>query len=121
MADTGDGHNPAQQASIPPQTDPRSMRVRLDTRDQADQYVNVFRTGVTRDELMLEIGVTRFNIVDDGEGRPEQELVMRLPTRCIMNFNTAKRLALSLGRLVRDHEQKHGEITTEPSPGGGTV
>ncbi|NJL30479.1 MAG: hypothetical protein HC898_01970 [Phycisphaerales bacterium] len=37
-------------------------------------------------------------------------MMLQLQNRTIMNFATAKRLAITLGQVIRAHEERFGEI-----------
>jgi hypothetical protein len=73
-----------------------------------ESYANAFRTNGTPDEVMLDFGVNLVNPQRAGEGQPD--VIFRLHQRIIMNYYTAKRLALTLGQLIRRHEEQFGEL-----------
>lgn len=104
--DGGSGMDPVQPPRAPGQ---EQLRVRLEEGQQALQYINIFRSSTTSEEVMLDVGVSGMGMTTEG-GKAAAELVLKLPTRLIMNFNTAKRLALALGKVVREHEAVFGTI-----------
>jgi hypothetical protein len=48
-------------------------------------------------------------------GQQQQpQLLFKVTDRVIMNYSVAKRLALSLGQLIKRYEQQFGEISIQP-------
>jgi hypothetical protein len=101
------GANSAQEAT---QTQQPRMRVRLDESKLDDTYINTFRTSTSLEEVMLDVGTNGSRIAMGPEGKPQQEVLMRFDHRLVMNYFTAKRLAIGLGRLVREYEARMGEL-----------
>ena len=105
-----DQNAPGQDAAS---SNPR-MQLRVDDSKMSTHYVNAFRTNPTAEEVVLDTG---FNVVEQqpraaGDGNQSQDGQARfmLNERMIMNYKTAKRLALALGQVVRRYEQHYGEI-----------
>ncbi|MCA9310666.1 MAG: DUF3467 domain-containing protein [Phycisphaerales bacterium] len=112
VTDTQPDLEAGQEAAAAPR--PR-VRVKLDEADQEICYINTFRTATTPEEFMLDVGVNTMGVGADREGRLQHELRMHLPRRLIMNYYTAKRLAISLGRVIREYEESHGVLELDPS------
>ena len=90
------------------QTGERQIRIRVDERDMQSSYANAFRTNGTAEEVMLDFGL---NLVAPAEQQQEQpEIIFRVNDRVIMNYYSAKRLAITLSQLIRRHEQQFGEL-----------
>ena len=114
MEHTTETQAPVEQAQESRSGSPR-VRVRLDESDQEICYVNTFRTATTPEEFMLDVGVNTMGVGADRDGKLQHELRMSLPRRLIMNYYTAKRMAISLGRAIREHEESHGVIELDPA------
>ncbi len=95
---------PADQA----QPQGRQIRLRLDERNLRTSYANAFRSDATADEVMLYFGLNLVNPVAAQQGNPE--IIFQATERIIMSYPMAKRLALTLGQIIRRHEEQFGEI-----------
>jgi len=91
----------------------QQVRLRLDERNLHTSYANAFRTDATPDEVMLYFGLNLVNPVAAQQGNPE--IVFQANERIIMNYVMAKRLALTLGQVIRRHEEQFGEIELDMS------
>ncbi len=95
-----------------PQPSKRQVRVRINDRDAKTVYVNAFRSNASVDEVILDLGLN-VTVPTGGAGEDEgvsSEVRFDITDRVVMNFYTAKRMALLLGNLVRQHEQQFGEL-----------
>ncbi len=91
-----------------PAGDPQQqVALRMDERDLSTGYANAFRTNATPEELVVDFGYNAVGPAPDG-GQPQ--ITFKLSNRVIMNYYTAKRLALSLGQVIRQYEDAYGEI-----------
>lgn len=107
--------DPSVEQQAAEQTGKRQVRLRMDNSDAKTSYANAFRTNATAEEAIVEFG---FNLVnptprqqgDNGENQIAGEMVFESSNRVIMNFYTAKRLAISLSQMVRGYEQRFGEL-----------
>jgi len=97
----------AQAGGGPPQGQ-QQVRLRLDERNLHTSYANAFRSDATADEVMLYFGLNLVNPVAAQQGNPE--IIFQANERIIMNYPMAKRLALTLGQVIRRHEDQFGEI-----------
>lgn len=91
------------------QTGGRKVRLRVDQRDLRTSYANGFRTQFTAEEVIIDFGM---NLVDQSTQSEDNEVncVFRVNDRVIMNYYSAKRLALSLGQQVRRYEDQFGPL-----------
>ncbi len=94
------------------QTGQQQVRLRVDERNMQTNYSNAFRTNGTAEEVMLDFGL---NLVGPGaagqqgqQGQPE--ILFQINQRVIMNYYSAKRLAITLSQLIRRHEDQFGEL-----------
>jgi hypothetical protein len=89
----------------------KKIRLRVNQNDMESTYANSFRPVASTEELMLDFGINQtFPITDAKDGDPSAEIVFKVSSRVIMNFYTAKRLAIALGQLVNNYENEFGEI-----------
>ncbi|MDP7162911.1 MAG: DUF3467 domain-containing protein [Phycisphaerae bacterium] len=96
----------------PDQTEDKSLRIRMDERDVRTSYANGFRTNGTAEEVILDFGL---NIVTPTQSKEQPEVIFQINNRVILNYYSAKRLALTLGQLVRRHEERFGELELDHS------
>jgi hypothetical protein len=82
--------------------------LRLDERNLRSSYANAFRTNATAEEVMLDFGLNLLTPPPRQGGQPE--IMFQIGERIIMNYFQAKRLALTLGQIIRRHEEQFGEI-----------
>ncbi len=110
---------PADQAS---QANRQQLRVQVDEREMSTSYANAFRTNATSDEVFVDFGL---NMVVPNQGQQSQpnqpagQLMLKFNDRVILNYKTAKRLAITLGQVIRAHEERFGEIKLEQQSGSG--
>ena len=90
------------------QTGQRQMRVGIDERNMAATYANAFRTNGTPEEVMVDFGL---NVANSGAGQANQpDVIFQVNQRVILNYYSAKRLAITLSQLIRRHEDQFGEL-----------
>ncbi len=90
------------------QTGERKIRLRIDEQNMQTCYANAFRTNGTAEEVVLDLGLNQVSPAPEQEDQPE--MIFRLNSRVVMNYYTAKRLAITLSRVIRRHEDQFGEI-----------
>ena len=116
--------NESNPAAAPGQAAPQGqqVRVQLDEREMSTSYANAFRTNATSEEVVVDFGLNLIVPANQqggqggagaqgGQGR--SQLMLKFNDRIILNYKTAKRLAITLGQLVRAHEERFGEIQLE--------
>ncbi len=90
------------------QTGQQQVRVRIDERAMTTSYANAFRTNGTAEEVMVDFGL---NLVSPpGKEGDQAEIIFKVNDRVILNYYSAKRLALTLSQLLRRHEEQFGEL-----------
>ena len=104
-ADTGD--KPVEEQARE-QTGQRQGRLRVDERNMSTTYANAFRTNGTAEEVMLDFGLNLVGQPQEGQEQPE--ILFQVNDRVIMNYYSAKRLAITLSQLIRRHEEQFGEL-----------
>src|SRR3954467_4416130 len=88
------------------QGDSRQVQLRIDESKMNTTYANTIRTSTTQDEVVLDFGM---NLPVPGPDN-NPVLVFNVGSRVVMNWSGAKRLAISLGQVVRQFEERNGEI-----------
>lgn len=91
----------------------QQVSLRIDESDMKTGYANGFRANPTAEELMLDFGLNVMNPPAEQGANPT--ITFKVTDRIILNFYTAKRLAIALGQLVRRHEQQFGEMELDVS------
>lgn len=93
----------------------RQIQLRIDESKMHNTYANTIRTSSTQDEVVLDFGM---NLPIQGNNN-EPVLLFSVGSRVIMNWAGAKRLAISLGQVIRGYEERNGEIQlNRPGHGG---
>lgn len=88
------------------QTGQQQVRLRIDEREMSTSYANAFRTNGTAEEVMVDFGL---NLAAPGQ-QEKPEIVFKINDRVILNYYSAKRLAITLSQLIRRHEDQFGEL-----------
>ncbi len=91
----------------------QQVRLRIDERDLRTSYANAFRTNGTADEVMLDLGLNMLAQPTGKETTPE--IVFKVNDRVVLNYYSAKRLAIALSQLIRRHEDQFGELELDVS------
>jgi hypothetical protein len=92
----------------------RQVQLRIDESKMVNTYANTIRTSTTQDEVVLDFGI---NLPTPGPDN-QPMLSFNVGSRVIMNWAGAKRLAMSLGQIVRQYEERNGEIRLDRGQGG---
>jgi hypothetical protein len=93
----------------------QQISLRIDESRMSSTYANTIRTSTTADEVVLDFGLNLPTQSQDGK----PAMVFAVGSRVIMNWQGAKRLAISLGQVVRSYEERAGEIQLGPRQGPG--
>ena len=88
----------------------KKIRLRVDQREMKTCYSNSFRPIASTEELLLDFGINQAMPIEDAQGETGAEIVFDVDSRIVMNYFTAKRLALSLNQVVAQYEKQFGEI-----------
>ncbi|OPL14116.1 MAG: hypothetical protein AVO39_09685 [delta proteobacterium MLS_D] len=91
--------------------------IKWDVANMRTSYANVCNVSSTREEFTILFGINK-------TWNPEQrELTVDMSDRIILNPFAAKRMALLLSNVIRQYEERYGEIsleTGEVNPAGKT-
>ncbi|MBX3322017.1 MAG: DUF3467 domain-containing protein [Phycisphaeraceae bacterium] len=96
----------------------QQIQLRIDESKMHSTYANTIRTSTTMDEVIMDFGL---NIPMQMPNQPPT-VVFTVGSRIVMNWAGAKRLAMSLGQLIRQYEEQNGEIQIQrpaAPPAGG--
>lgn len=83
-----------------------AMQLKWDDLNMKTSYANVCNATATREEVVLMFGVNQ------AWHNNQQEVTIQLTDRIILSPHAAKRLALLLNNLVRQHEDRFGDLAT---------
>jgi hypothetical protein len=97
------------------QPETKQVQLRIDESKMSSTYANTIRTSTTQDEVVLDFGM---NLPVPGQDN-NPVLVFNVGSRVVMNWQGAKRLAISLGQVVRQYEERAGEINISGQQGKG--
>lgn len=93
-------------------TEQPSVQVVLDERDLKIIFSNAYRIHTTSEEVVVDLG---FNMPDPNPQGGQPRLLFKVTDRVVMSYASTKRLAMSLGQLVKRYEQQFGEISVRPN------
>ncbi|MEL7474331.1 MAG: DUF3467 domain-containing protein [Planctomycetota bacterium] len=88
----------------------RQIQLRIDESKMGTSYANTIRTSTTQDEVVLDFGM---NLPVQDPGSQQPTLLFSVGSRVVMNWAAAKRLAISLGQVIRQYEERNGEIVIQ--------
>ena len=98
------------------QTGATQVRLRLDDRKLTTTYSNAFRTSTSAEEVIIDFGMNQVIPAPSAPGPdgqrhgPQVEMLFELNNRIVLNYFTAKRLAMMLSQAVHGYENRFGEI-----------
>ncbi|KPK86129.1 MAG: hypothetical protein AMJ81_02000 [Phycisphaerae bacterium SM23_33] len=108
--ESGNAEDKPIEEQVREQTGQRQIRIRVDERNMRTGYANAFRTNGTAEEVMLDFGLNLLNPVGQQQQQEQPEIIFQVNERVIMNYYSAKRLAITLSQLIRRHEERFGEL-----------
>ena len=89
-----------------PPANQQQVQLRIDESRMQTTYASTIRTSTTGDEVILDFGINLPTPTPDNS----PALLFSVGSRVVLNWRGAKRLAISLGQVIRQHEEQHGEI-----------
>ncbi|MBL8874321.1 MAG: DUF3467 domain-containing protein [Phycisphaerae bacterium] len=92
-------------SGTPNQNQQQQVAIRIDETKMVTTYANTIRTTNTQDEVILDFGLNVPQQGPDGQ----QAIHFSIGSRVVLNWNGAKRLAMTLSELVRRYEQAVSE------------
>lgn len=115
VANIGRGSQPDRKEVDMSESQQQQIQLRIDESKMATTYSNTIRTSTTQDEVVLDFGMNLPAPSQDSQ----PTLVFQVGSRVVMNWAGAKRLAISLGQVVRQYEERNGEINIGQRQQGG--
>jgi hypothetical protein len=95
-----------------PEGQQQGVQVLLDERELKTTYTNAYRIHTAPEEVVIDLG---FNMANpNNQGQSQQQLLFKVTDRVILTYVNAKRLAMSLGQLIKRYEQQFGELPLQP-------
>lgn len=94
-----------------PDQQQQSVQVLLDERELRTLYTNAYRIHTAPEEVVIDLG---FNMANPNPQGPQAQLLFKVTDRVVMSYVNAKRLAMSLGQLIKRYEQQFGELPLQP-------
>ena len=94
----------------------KQVRLKVDHTGMTTNYANAYKTNPTSEEVIVDLGLNM--VVPNPQGQDAEiagDIIFQVNNRLIINYYTAKRLALSLGQIVRSYEEKFGELKLSAS------
>lgn len=88
----------------------QQVQLRIDESRMNTTYANTIRTSTTGDEVVLDFGINLPMPTQDNS----PALLFSVGSRVVLNWRGAKRLAISLGQVIRQFEEANGEIQLNP-------
>ncbi len=92
----------------PAEGEQRQVKIGVDDRKMSVNYANFFRANAMADEVLVDFGITEANPAVGQQNQPD--MIVRLNRRMVLNYYAAKRLALTLGDVIRRHEEQFGVL-----------
>src|SRR6184192_4240040 len=94
-----------------PEGQQQGVQVLLDERELKTTYTNAYRIHTAPEEVVIDLG---FNMANPNQQQGQAQLLFKLTDRVVMSYTNAKRLAMSLGQLIKRYEQQFGELPVQP-------
>lgn len=93
----------------------QQVQLRIDESKMHSTYANTIRTSTTPEEVVLDFGINMPMPSQDSQ----PAMIFSVGSRVVMNWAGVKRLAINLGQVVRQYEERNGEIQLNRPQGGG--
>jgi hypothetical protein len=97
-----------------PQGQQQNVQVLLDERELRTTYTNAYRIHTAPEEVVIDLGFNMANPNQQQAAPGQTQLLFKVTDRVVMSYINAKRLAVSLGQLVKRYEQQFGELPLQP-------
>jgi hypothetical protein len=97
---------PAEQPA--PEPGRQQVQLRIDQSRMETSYANQFRANATAEEVMLDFGMQTVGPPTGPEA--QAQVLFQATQRIILSHYSAKRLALAMGQIVRQHEAQFGDL-----------
>ena len=101
---------PAEGAEV--RGDIAGMKIKWDDSSMKSSYANVCNVTSTREEVVMLFGMNQ------AWNRGQKEVTIHLTDRIVVSPYAAKRLSMLLGSVVKEYENRFGELNIEAGAGG---
>jgi hypothetical protein len=106
-------------ATKPPESpeirgDTAGMKIKWDDSNMKSAYANVCNVTSTREEVVMLFGMNQ------AWNRGQKEVTIQLTDRIVISPYAAKRLSMLLGGVVKEYENRFGQLNIE-LPAGAEV
>ena len=93
----------------------QQVQILLDERELRMLYTNAYRIHQAPEEVVIDLGFNMANPNQQpGQQQGQAQLLFKVTDRVVMSYVNAKRLAMSLGQLIKRYEQQFGELPMMP-------
>ena len=98
-----------------PQDKQQKIQVRVNRENMTTTYTYAIQPIPSADEVMLDFGLNH-EVPKMGKQEEDspREFILDINQRVIMNYATAKKLALMLAQVVKGYEKDFGDIQLNP-------
>ena len=107
-ATTPDSGDQAVETQAGGQTPQQQLQIRIDESKMQTTYSNGVLTKNTPEEVILDFGFQSPAPPAQQGDAPQMQL--QISQRIILSYHSAKRLAITLSRLIQRHEERFGEL-----------
>lgn len=90
------------------QTGQQQIQLLINEDKMETSYANAFRTNGTAEEVMIDFGMN--TVAQAAQSGAPTQVLFQLTDRIVLNYFSAKRLAITLTQMIRRHEQQFGEV-----------
>ena len=89
----------------------KNIQVHVSRERMTTAYANAFQPLPSADEIMLDFGLNHAipKMSKPGEDNVK-EMALDFNHRVVMNYSTAKKLAITLAQVLKDYEKNYGDI-----------
>jgi len=91
----------------------QQIRLRMDHREMSTSYANMVMTHSMPNEVLLDFGLNL--VAPSAQPDSQPEMIFKVNDRIIMNYYSAKQLAITLSQVIRRHEEQFGELELDVS------
>jgi hypothetical protein len=89
----------------------QNVQVLVDERELRTVYANAYRIHPAPEEVVIDFVFNMANPNSQQQG--QAQLLFKVTDRVIVSYVNAKRLAMSLGQVVKRYEQQFGELAVQ--------
>jgi hypothetical protein len=103
-------------ATKPPESpeirgDTAGMKIKWDDSNMKSSYANVCNVTSTREEVVMLFGMNQ------AWNRGQKEVTIQLTDRIVVSPYAAKRLSMLLGSVVKEYENRFGQLNIDAQAG----